>query len=584
MSGKEDDICVRPGRVRNTPAPRVKSFINQVLRAAQTSGISSGRTGHGSSISRSNFGRGRTRYARDRLFSATRRVVVKARIVRHRSRSHRSASLSAHIGYLKRDGVTRDGNRGVLFDATSDRADERAFAMRCEDDRHHFRFIVSPEEAADLEDLKAFTRDLAGQMEVDLETRLDWIAVDHWNTDKPHIHLLVRGVDEAGADLVISRDYISQGLRSRGEELVSLELGPKSEQDIRSKLEKDITAERWTRLDREIRFAADDVGAIDLRPDAINKTDRTIRRLMIGRLRYLEKFGLAARTDPGEWTIALEAESKLRDLGMRGDVIKTMHQAFRKFGQERGVADFAIGPGTPDTPVMGRLVEAGLQDELTGEAYAIVDGVDGRAHHVRFPGIHALEHAPPTGGLVEVCHLPSEAGRDARLVLALRSDADLKSQVTADGATWLDHRLVEQRPMPIALSGFGRDVRDALAARKDYLVAKCFTQRQGQRVLLQRNLLNTLRRRDLVEAARRLSEETGLTFKETRSGDQVIGTYRKRVTLSSGRYAMIEGSTGFQLVPWTPALEKRLGQEVTGRMRERGGIDWSFARKRGVEL
>lgn len=584
MSGKEDDIRVRPGRVRNTPSPRVKSFINQVLRAAQTSRLPSGRKGHGSSISQSNFGRGRTRYARDRLFSSTRRVVVKARIVRHRTRSHRSAPLSAHIGYLKRDGVTRDGNRGVLFDATSDRANDRAFAMRCEDDRHHFRFMVSPEDAAELEDLKAFTRDLAGQMEADLETKLDWIAVDHWNTDNPHIHLLVRGVDQTGTDLVISRDYISQGLRSRGEELVSLELGPKSEQDIRGKLEKDITAERWTGLDREIRFAADDVGAIDLRPDVIDKTDRAIRRLMIGRLRYLEKLGLAAKTRPGEWTIALEAESRLRDLGMRGDVIKTMHQAFHRMGQERSVTDFAIGPGTSDTLTIGRLVETGLQDELTGEAYAIIDGVDGRVHHVRFPGIHAFEHAPSTGGIVEVRHLPSEAGRDTRLVLALRSDADLKSQVTADGATWLDHRLVEQRPMPIALSGFGREVRDALTARKDYLVTKGFAQRQGQRVLLQRNLLNTLRRRDVTEAARKLSRETGLTYKETRSGDHVAGTYRKRVTLSSGRYTIIEGCPGFQLVPWTPALEKRLGQEVSGRVRDGGGIDWGFARKRGMEL
>ncbi|MCR9061074.1 MAG: DUF3363 domain-containing protein [Rhodobacteraceae bacterium] len=185
---------------------------------------------------------------------------------------------------------------------------------------------------------------------------------------------------------------------------------------------------------------------------------------------------------------------------------------------------------------------------------------------------------------MEVRHLPSEAGRSARLALALRSDMDLKSQVTADGATWLDHRLVEQRPAPIALSGFGRVVREAPAARKDHLIEKGFARQQGQLVLLQRNLLNTLRRRDVAEASRKLHRETGLAYKETRSGDLVVGTYRKRVTLSPGRYAMIEGSPGFQLVPWTPALEKRLGQEVSGRVRGGGGIDWGFARKRGMEL
>ncbi|WP_171258244.1 relaxase/mobilization nuclease domain-containing protein, partial [Acinetobacter baumannii] len=111
-----------------------------------------------------------------------------------------------------------------MFDASGDRADSAAFAGRCEDDRHHFRFIVSPEDAGEMTALKAFTRDLARQMETDLGTPLDWVAVAHWSTDHPHVHLLVRGVDEEGADLVISRDYISHGLRSRAEELVGIEL------------------------------------------------------------------------------------------------------------------------------------------------------------------------------------------------------------------------------------------------------------------------------------------------------------------------------------------------------------------------
>ena len=148
-----------------------------------------------------------------------------------------------------------------------DRADDAGFADRSKDDRHHFRFIVSPEDAAEMTDLRAFTRDLARQMEADLGTRLDWIAVDHWNTDNPHVHLLVRGVDQTGQDLVISRDYISRGLRSRAEELVSIELGPKPEHEIRSALEREVGAERWTRLDAEIRMAADETGYIDLRPE-----------------------------------------------------------------------------------------------------------------------------------------------------------------------------------------------------------------------------------------------------------------------------------------------------------------------------
>jgi hypothetical protein len=121
----------------------------------------------------------------------------------------------------KRDGVTRSGEQAAMFDAESDRADGAAFAECCMDDRHHFLCIVLPEDAGDMTDLKAFTRDLAKQMESDLGTRFDLVAVDHWNTDNPQVHLLVLGADEE-SDLMISRDYISRGLRSHAEELVEL--------------------------------------------------------------------------------------------------------------------------------------------------------------------------------------------------------------------------------------------------------------------------------------------------------------------------------------------------------------------------
>ena len=586
MSSDERDFRIRPGSIRDKRVPRQKSFINQVIRAAKKSGhvSGSGAGGRGSGYGRSNFGRGRTRFARARLFSSSRRVVVKARIVRHKGRAFRSAPLTTHVAYLKREGVTRDGERGITFDAASDSADDRAFAERCEDDRHHFRFIVSPEDASDMQDLKAFTRDLAKQMEADLGTGVDWIAVDHWNTDNPHVHLLVRGVDATGADLVISRDYISRGLRSRGEELVSLELGPKPEHEIRATLEKEITAERWTSLDQEIRFAADDTGHIDLRPDTRDMTNSEPRRLMIGRLQHLEKMGLASSTGPGEWMVGLEAERKLRDLGMRGDIIKTMHRAFIERGQDRGIAEFAIEAGEEASPIIGRLLDRGLHDELTGEAYAVIDGTDGRAHHVRFRGIEAFEHAPPLGGIVEVRRFGETEDRRPTLVLALRSDLDLKGQIVAPGATWLDHRLVERNPMPLSMGGFGGEVSDAMKARAGHLADEGLARRQGQRIIMQRDLLNTLRRRELDAAAGKLTNETGLPNVKSGPGEHVAGTYRQRLTLSSGRFAMIDNGLGFQLVPWSPSIEKKLGQEVSGVMRGSGGVDWSFGRKRGLAL
>ena len=586
MNRNGEDFRIRPGRIRSTRAGKTKSFVNQVLRAAKKAGHQAAQTGAGkhTGLGRSTFGRGRIAFSRNRLFSASRRVVVKARIARHQGRAFRSAPMSAHVAYLKREGVTRDGEKARMFDADTDRADDSGFAERSKDDRHHFRFIVSPEDAAEMTDLKAFTRDLARQMETDLGTRLDWIAVDHWNTDNPHVHLLVRGVDQTGQDLVISRDYISRGLRSRAEELVSIELGPKPENEIRSALQREVGAERWTRLDAEIRMAADETGAIDLRPEQPGVTDTETRRFMIGRLQHLETMGLATTAGPGEWMVGLEAEKSLRDLGMRGDIIKTMHRAFTENGLERGVSDYVIETGAAASPIIGRLVDKGLHDELTGEAYAVIDGTDGRAHHVRFQGVEAFEHAPPPGGIVEVRRFGGDNDPRPTLALASRSDIDLARQVTAPGATWLDHRLVEREPMPLSMGGFGREVREAMAARADHLADAGFARRQGQRIILQRDLLDTLRRRELDGVGAALSAQTGLSHMKAAAGEHVAGTYRQSLKLTSGRFAMIDNGLGFQLVPWSPSLEKQLGRHVAGVMKDSGGIEWTLGRNRGLGL
>jgi type IV secretory pathway VirD2 relaxase len=433
-------------------------------------------------------------------------------------------------------------------------------------------------------DLKAFTRDLVNQMESDLGTRLDWVGIAHWNTDNPHVHLLVRGVAEDGSDLVISRDYISHGLRSRAEDLASAELGPKPEHEIRSALAREVDAERWTRLDRAIRMAGDDTGFIDLRPDNPGVDDPEVRRFAIGRLQTLERMGLATAAWPGQWMVALDAERTLRDLGMRGDIIKTMHRAFTERGQDRGITDYVIDTGTASSPIIGRLVHTGLHDELTGEAYAVIDGTDGRAHHVRFQGIEAFAHAPPAGGIVEVRQFGSPDDPRPTLVLASRSDIGLERQVTAPGATWLDHRLVERERMPLAMGGFGQEVRDAMTARAEHLAAEGLASRQGPRIVPQRDLLATLRRRELDAAGARLSAETGLPHVPAARGETVAGTYRQRLTLTSGRFAVIDNGLGFALVPWTPALDRHLGRHVAGVAKESGGVEWSFGRRRGIEV
>jgi type IV secretory pathway VirD2 relaxase len=583
---ENSDFRIRPGKAKRSKAQgrNARGLVAEVLRVAALHGGTK-RAGWGGPRRRgqSSFGKGRTAFARSRLFSPSRRVLVKALPVRHRIGGRRAVPLSAHVAYLKREGVTRDGAPTHMFDAESDRADDRVFAERCKDDRHHFRIIVSPEDAAELTDLREYTRDLVRQMESDLGTQLEWVAVDHWNTDNPHVHLLVRGVTDQGTDLVMARDYISHGLRSRAEELAFAELGPKPEHEVQRVLDRDVTAERWTRLDTEIGRAADELGVIDLRPERPGPDDPQLRRLMVGRLQQLEKMGLAARGEPGQWAIADSAQTKLRQLGARGDIIRTIGNALGDRGQERPLDSYAVVTGTLEKPIAGRLIDKGLYDELTGTAYAVIDGTDGRTHHVRFPRIEALEQSPPLGGIVEVRAIGKAGEPKPTLILATRSDIDLSAQVRARGATWLDHRLIE-RGADVADVGFGAEVRRAMDVRTDHLVREGLARRFGERTVFERGMLDTLRKRELDSVGSRIASDTGLAYRPTQAGEKVASVVRQRLALSSGRFAMIDDGLGFRLVPWASTLEQQLGRQVSGVMRAGGGIDWTLGRKRGLSL
>lgn len=583
MNQRDSDLRIRPGRIRDGArrAVKSKSFVGQVMRAARKAGHTGKGFGRSGRSSSSLFGRGRATALALRLRSPGRRVAVKARVVRHHGSRFRQAPLAKHLTYLKRDGVTREGTDARMFDARSDQADEWGFAERCGDDRHHFRFIASPEDAQQMTDLRAFTRELMADAERDLGSALDWVAVDHWNTDNPHVHVLVRGRADDGQDLIISRDYISRGFRSRAEERATLELGPRTEREVHSALEKEVEAERWTGLDRTLRAAVDEgSGIVDLRPADVAE-DPELRRLMVGRAARLERLGLAEQVSPGCWSLKPGFDQTLRDLLTRSDVIKRMHRAMARGGREPDISGFALHGDEPSDLVSGRLIERGLQDELRGSAYAIVEGIDGRTHHLSFSDLELTGDAK-TGAIVEARTYDDAKGRK-RLALAVRSDLTVQEQAGAPGATWIDGQLLAREPL-VASGSFGAEVRDAMERRIDYLVGAGLARRQAQRVVFARDLLDTLRRRELDSAIGKIGGDTGLAHQPSAEGEHVSGIYRQRVTLSSGRFAMIDDGLGFQLVPWRPTLEQHVGNQVSGFMMPGGRVDWSLGRNRGLRL
>jgi type IV secretory pathway VirD2 relaxase len=295
------------------------------------------------------------------------RVVVKARVVRNRGTGGRR-TMRDHESYLERDGVDQEGGKGRTFGELDYLSKEEvdSFIDRSADDRHHFRFIVSPERGADLE-LVEFTRDLMSQATQDLGTRLEWMAVAHYNTDNPHVHVILRGIDERGADLVISRQYISQHFRERAQEIATRELGLRVEQELENERAAELTANRITSLDRQLeREGARSDGVIDLRPPAhaIATSWQERERLeKISRVHHLEGLELAEERAPGRWTLAPDALDRLRDLAA-GERLSTSF--YRLMARDYEFSSIKLyDKSQPDEPrIVGELVARGKLDEL----------------------------------------------------------------------------------------------------------------------------------------------------------------------------------------------------------------------------
>jgi type IV secretory pathway VirD2 relaxase len=651
----ENEFTPKLGRIRSKGGKKAKRFLHQVLAATALAGgiggksrskFTGARLGRGASMAR--IMRGRDRLAGYRA----RRGIIKARIVRLGGKG--LANAKAHLRYIERDGTARDGMRGQLYARDNDAADGKEFLERGQGDRHQFRFIVSAEDGDQYDDLKPLVRNLMQQVEKDLGTKLDWVAVDHFNTGHPHSHIILRGVDDKAKDLIIARDYMGSGMRQRLEQIVERDLGPRTTLEIEQRLRRDIDAERLTSTDRALLRDMNEERLV-----GSQHRDPMFQSLRTGRLQKLSQLGLADDLGGGRWQLAAELDQKLRDLGERGDIIKALNRTLKAKGLERAASmqRLHMGPDSIDTVIVGRVVARGLSDEYRDRHYLIIDGIDGHVYHVdigkgdvvaplpenaivevrpRSSGVHKsdrtiaavaaandgrydieahLRHDPnaserfaeshvrrleamrragsgaerlPDGSwsiapdhLDRVAAYEAKLAKDRPVVVELRSSLSLDAQHKFDGATWLDQELVSDTPEPVYDSGFGKEVKAALRQRQVWLLAQGLADKgafgEWQPAP---DMLTNLRRRELLRVAGQLSSELGLNFVETRNGERIDGIVKRRVDLAQGRFALIEKSREFTLVPWRDVLEKQIGKQVGGILRD-GGVSWTIGRGRG---
>jgi type IV secretory pathway VirD2 relaxase len=311
----------------------------------------------------------------------------------------------AHGRYVARESATHEGDpRTVAFSTSQEAID---IATRLEDwqkarDERMWKLIVSPE-FGDRVDLKRLTRDLMSEMQADLGTPLEWIAVAHYNTEHPHIHIALRGVGAEGRSVRLSRDYISGGIREVAENLCTRQLGYRTEFDAAETQRREVHQYRYTSLDRMIQRDADNsrepgsqyfIVTKDPSRAGLGSRISLTERRAAERLMVLASMGLAESAGPKTWRVRRDFETLLRAMQRSADHQKTLVAHGALMSDDRlplVVLDFR-----ELTTVEGRILVHG-EEESSGRAYLMLEGTDARVHHVYYTP--EMEAARNRGGL-----------------------------------------------------------------------------------------------------------------------------------------------------------------------------------------
>jgi type IV secretory pathway VirD2 relaxase len=300
------------------------------------------------------------------------------------SRNKNAGQWRAHGHYLARERATEKREKKAAgfsrFERSVDSA-QRLDEWQKAGDERLFKIIVSPE-FGDRIDLENHTRELMARMERDLQTELEWVAVIHYNTEHPHAHIALRGVDQRGRPVRLPREYVKSGIRSRAEDLLTKELGHRTIDDAIEAQRREVDQFRFTGLDRVIQRqnpAQADYFIVRCNPSQsrAGSFSRMQEQHLAARLSKLERMGLAENLGESLWRVRGDFPSVLRMMQRSQDRQRMLAAHGALLSDER--LPFAVTSFREITHLQGRVLAQG-QEEYSDRMYLIIEGVDGKVH------------------------------------------------------------------------------------------------------------------------------------------------------------------------------------------------------------
>jgi hypothetical protein len=304
--------------------------------------------------------------------------------------------------------------------------------------------------------------------------------------------------------------------------------------------------------------------------------------MQAGRLKTLERLGLAEERRPGVWALDAGLETKLRQLGERADTYRMMERALKQAGIERGGPQLAVFErGRRAAPVIGKVIAVGLVDEITDRQYVIVDGADGRVHYAELGRLRP-DQTPARGMIVSLVSDRLEGKPRSTPRLTVLSPVQLERLPTYDGPTWLDRAVVSKERISGGPIGFGGELSHALDERHRWLSDRKLADFKPSGELVPRpQMMTVLQQRERAHLAETLSRQLNATYMPNEPATRVSGTYECSISTPSGKLAVIRREDTFKLAPWNAALEPMRGQMVIGAVGPQR-VTWTLDRGRGL--
>ena len=288
----------------------------------------------------------------------------------------------AHGRYLARKGAQQAQERGLGFDQHEEAINivETLSGWQEAGDPRLWKVIISPEEGHRL-DLKEHVRSVMENVERDMKRKLQWVAVDHYNTEHPHAHVSIRGLCKNGAVLRIDQNYFTKGFRERSCREATRVLGLRLSNDMLKRRELAISKRYVTELDREIERRLDKYRTItfDKRPETGVKHEKELQ--LKDRLRFLETLGMAIKEDAITWKVADHHMSHLKYIQTQDDIVKA-HARHMERIQTKDLQIVDDSLSKVGDKVLGRVVGMGVNELNEDKRYLIVEGVDNHIHYI----------------------------------------------------------------------------------------------------------------------------------------------------------------------------------------------------------